>query len=160
MDTKTRPGPKRRLRQLDLSHEQICFLTKACICNEARSSVRLRAKILLELRYPAYVEDVAARVGCNVETVRTMIKRFEQHLSILDAVYNRPRSRIVTRQVEAKLVELAHSTPTDGYPYWSYRRMARSLVDSCDIPPLSHQTVGEVMRKHGINLQNLEGKVF
>ena len=80
----------------------------------------------------------------------------------LDITLNgRKGSRIYAKKAdgdfEAHLVALSCSDPPQGFARWSLRLLADRLVELDDIDSVSHETIGQVLKKMKLNLGSVKG---
>ena len=58
----------------------------------------------------------------------------------------------VTGEVEARIVQIACSTPPAGRASWSLRLIEDTVVAIDDMPNISDNTIGRILKKHRLSL--------
>jgi transposase len=98
-------------------------------------------------------EMVAERAGVHVDTVVKTSKAYAERGGDVQATISRkkratpPVEPTVTGEVEARLIALACSTPSEGHARWSLRLLERHVALVDDLPDLDHSTIGRVLKK-------------
>lgn len=133
---------------------------QSVISNKKTSkSIIRRCQILLELdtNNPNHLtqQQISKTFGISKSTVSNVVKTFIQNGLDYTITYHRNPNSNAKRKVdgrsEAHIVELACSTPPDGFSRWTVRLLAeraRIVLDT----PISKSTVHEVLKKHNLNL--------
>jgi len=121
-----------------------------------------RARILLALDEADGVAPdrwvVAERLGVSEGTVFRVAKQFAACGGRVDQVVARkkrltpPVEPKVTGDVEARILALARTPPPEGKARWSLRLLARQVLLTEGIPPVSHATIATVLQKGGFSL--------
>ena len=91
--------------------------------------VRARIVLLAHANWPN--AQIAARLGCTVNTVRTWRRRFVR--GGIPALCDRPRSgrpAVYGPDVRLRIVATATSVPPEGTSVWTHRLIARQLADT------------------------------
>src|SRR4051794_10517145 len=113
-------------------------------------ALALRSKIVLACAEGADNKEVAARLGCNENTVGKWRKRFVEHR--LDGLTDEPRPggprTITVDQVEEVIVATLESTPPNA-THWTRSKMAERTG-------LSKTTIGEIWKKFGLKPHRVE----
>jgi transposase len=99
---------------------------------------------------PSTNKDIATVLGISMKKNDRLKKRFVE--DGLDITLNgRKGSRIYAkkadRDFEAHVVALSCSDPPQGFARWSLRLLADRLVELDDIDSVSHETIGQVLKK-------------
>jgi len=107
-----------------------------------------RATALLKLDQGHTLQSVAALVEVNYNTVTTWRDRYpDEGLALL---YDKPRSGRpvqIDGTQRAQITALACSTPPEGYAQWSLRLLADKAVELNFVGHLSHNHVGQILKK-------------
>lgn len=115
-----------------------------------RADQARRARIIVELARGSSLRQVAARLGCSVNTVRLWRQRFIQER--LGGLYARHRGRqpqADSATIEARIINWTlHRQPPDGSTHWSTRKLAGRLG-------VSHVRVARVWAKAGLQPHRL-----
>jgi hypothetical protein len=100
--------------------------------------------------------DIAAVLKCSPSTVCSVAKRFAQGGT--DAVIGRkirdtpPVAPKVTGEVEARIIKIACSKAPDGNVRWTLRLLEDTIATIDDLPNLSDNTIGRLLKKHHLSL--------
>lgn len=114
-----------------------------------------RARILLAVDgsggRPVPTDAVAAAATqVTPRTVARVRAAFAQH-GLERALLGRrpafPPRRKLSAVQEAQVLVLAQSDPPPGYARWSLRLLSTRLVEVAELPPLSHETVRQTLKK-------------
>ena len=107
------------------------------------------SRLLLKAADGAHDSEIVSALGVSRVTCERIRKRFvEQGLeACLERKTQENRHRKVTGEVEAHLVALSCTKPPDGHATWSLRLLADRAVELGYVDSLSHETVGQVMKK-------------
>jgi hypothetical protein len=121
---------------------------------------RTRAAILLALDEnsgPVLDQIEIARVlKCSPCTVRNTARRFAS--GGVDAVLGRkkrltpPVPPKVTGEVEARIIKIACSKAPSGHVRWTLRLLEDTVATIDDLPDLSDNTIGRLLKKHHLSL--------
>jgi len=127
---------------------------------EYSGQARKRASILLALDEnsgPVSTQaDIAAILKCSPSTVCAVAKRFA--MGGVEGVVGRkaretpPVAPKVTCEVEARIIKIACSKPSDGNARWTLRLLEGAVAATGDLPNLSDNTIGRLLKKHRISL--------
>lgn len=102
---------------------------------------------------------IAATLGCNVETVRLWVKRFDAHG--LAGLQDRPRAGrppTYTPEEVGKIIAVALTRPTDlGLPFgsWTLDRLAVYLCEQCGIT-MKRSRIDEILIAEGLRWRTQE----
>ena len=103
--------------QIQLTPEQVKFLTKLSHSYSASFAEVQRARILLLAHQSHSNAEIARRVGCSDQRVRNWRRRFSKKQSITDADRSgHPRRLTATHR--ASMAALACSSPRDHHNPW------------------------------------------
>lgn len=117
-----------------------------------------RANILLQLDESngksRTQKEIAEICHCCITTINKLSRRYAE--SGLNSVMARreapPRKRIVTGEVEARIIQLACSQPPQGYSRWTLRLLEKKVVEMNIVPAISDNTIGRLLKKHHLSL--------
>ena len=108
-----------------------------------------RAQALLALAAGQGQQAAAAAAGVSRQTVGQVRQRYEQ-AGIAAALAEAPRSGAPRRfdgPARAALTALACTQAPVGHSRWSLRLLADRAVELCLVETISHETVGQVLKK-------------
>nr|VFK78860.1 MAG: Homeodomain-like domain-containing protein [Candidatus Kentron sp. SD] len=135
------------------------------LVNQGRETAycRRHARILLlvdEGKYGHALIDreVAEQVGCTrrtVEQVRERCVREGLQAALERRSRSRERSRVLDREGETRLVNLACSEPPEGYSRWTLRMLGDRLVELGVVESISIETVRQVLNTIGLGKTHL-----
>lgn len=96
---------------------------------------------------------IAGQLGSSPATVERTRRRYvEQGLeAALNEQARSGRPPTVSGEVRAKITALACSTPPEGYGRWSLRLLADKAVELAFIEHISHDAVGDILKKTNSN---------
>jgi transposase len=124
------------------------------------NQIRTRAHILLALdENTGSVKDqgeIADVLKCTPSTIRKVAKLFCK--GGIDAVLTRKKRQTppvpakVTGEVEARIIMIACSNPPEGYARWTLRLIEDKIARIEDMPNLSDNTIGRLLKKHHLSL--------
>lgn len=111
-----------------------------------------RAHSLLLLDQGLQQKQVAAKLGCDQNTICNLVRYYRQcHGDVVQTLLEKPRSgqpTIITPQIEAHVTALACSdSGPDGRSSWTLQLIADNLVELNYIDSISHETVRRVLKK-------------
>lgn len=126
------------------------------ILRKGTQKVRMvkRAKVLLGLHQGVKAEQIALQAEVSLATVYNISARYRQSGKLADALEEKPRSGQPTKfskAAQAQLTALACSEAPQGHSKWSLRMLADKLVELQVIESVSHQAVGEQLKKMNSN---------
>ena len=108
-----------------------------------------RGRMLLRLADGVSGYTVAAELGCCVQTVYQVRRRYVEQ-GLAPALGEAPRSggpRRFDGAQRAALTALACTPAPTGHSRWTLRLLADKAVDLCLVETISHETVGQVLKK-------------
>ena len=114
-----------------------------------------RAQVLLGLHGGTKPQQVALQVGVSVATVYNITARYQESGQLADALQEKPRSGQPTKfsqASQAQLTALACSQAPEGHSKWTLRMLADKLVELQLFESISHQAVGEQLKKMNLSL--------
>lgn len=108
-----------------------------------------RARILDLLTRDTSANDIAALLGCSPTTVYNIKHRYQAE-GLESALTEKPRSGKpprITGEEKARITALACSQAPEGYARWTLRLLADKSVELGFIDSISHNQVGEILKK-------------
>lgn len=126
-------------------------LTIEALTRKGRHAGRMvqRGRLLLRLADGVSGYTVAAEVGCCVQTVYQVRRRYAEQ-GLATALGEAPRSggpRRFNGAARAALTALACTPAPVGHSRWTLRLLADKAVELCLVETISHETVGQVLKK-------------
>lgn len=125
----------------------------------AKKVVKARAVLLADESEigPAYSDSkIVDALGIGEKTLSRLRKRVCEAgpLEALEKLppQRPPRSVKIDGEAEAKLVQLACSTPPEGYKRWNLRLLGDKMVELEIVEEVSHETVRKALKKMNLNL--------
>lgn len=120
----------------------------------ANARVLTRARMLLLADEGKTDREIIEVLGVCRATVSSLRKKYSEKgdAPILDILQDAPRPGRpikVDSQVEAQIAMLACSEPPEGVAKWTLRLIADRLVELAYIDSISHETVGQALKKTG-----------
>lgn len=95
-------------------------------------------------------QEIANALGINVRTIERVRERFVER-GLAEALDPLPSKRVYERKLdgkgEAQLIALACSSPPEGRERWTLRLLADAMVELEHVDSISHETVGQVLKK-------------
>lgn len=128
--------------------------TLEALVNKSSLSIKVhrRATALLKLDQGSTLQDVAAFLGINYNTVATWRDTYQQEG--LAMLHDKPRSGRppqIDGLQRAHITALACSTPPEGQARWSLRLLADKAVELGYVEHLSHNHVAKILKKTNSN---------
>ena len=112
-----------------------------------------RAQTLLELNREKTFREVSLQLNVSYPTVLGWAKKYRtEGLTFLDDKPRCGRPVGITGEERAKITSLACSQPPAGYARWSLRLLADRAVELGYVDQISHNHVGEILKKMNCNL--------
>jgi transposase len=109
-----------------------------------------RARIMLLLADGHSYSAICARLACTPQTIVTWKARYlDAGLTGLRARHQGSKPRILTPQLEARILSWTRKPPTDGTTHWSTRRLAERLG-------VQHTLVARAWKRAGVQPHRLE----
>jgi transposase len=115
----------------------------------AKARMLTRARVLLLADQANTDDEIVAALGIGLATVYRLRQRFATE-GLDAALQERPRPgavRKLSEHQEARLTALVCSDAPDGRSRWSLRLLADKLVELKLVDSISHNTVGEYLKK-------------
>lgn len=135
-------------------------LRKAAGRGQHSQQERTRASILLALDENSGPvpdqADIASVLKCSTSTVRSTARRFAA--GGVDGALGRKRRDAppvppkVTGEVEARVIKIACSEAPSGHARWTLRLLEDTVATIADLPDLSDNTIGRLLKKHRLSL--------
>lgn len=150
---------KREMNQItksvELKAEEVAQLQ--AMFRKGTHQVRMlkRAEVLLGLNGGLKPQEVASKVGVSLATVYNITARYKESGQLADALQEKPRSGQPTKfskAAQAQLTALACSEAPEGHSKWTLRLLADKLVELQILESVSHQAVGEQLKKMSLSL--------
>jgi transposase len=113
-----------------------------------------RASVLLGLHEGLKPQEAALQAGVSLATVYNIIARYKASSQLNDALQEKPRSGQPTKfskAIQSQLPALACSEAPEGHSKWSLRMLADKLVELQIVASVSHQAVGEQLKKMSLS---------
>lgn len=112
-----------------------------------------RAQALLELNRGKTYQEVCTQLNMSYPAVWGWAKKYNaEGLSFLDDKPRSGRPIGITGEERAKITSLACSEPPEGYARWSLRLLADRVVELGLCEHISHNHVGEILKKTNCSL--------
>ena len=107
-----------------------------------------RGRMLLRLADGVSGYNAAAELGCCAQTVHQVRRRYVQGLTTaLDKAPRRGGPRRFDGVARAALTALACTPAPAEHSRWTLRLLAKKAVGLCLVATISHETVGQVLKK-------------
>ena len=117
--------------QLTLSHESRIALEALARSHRGRADEARRARIILLLADGYSYSTISERVDCTAQTIATWKARYlADGVAGLRGRHRGSKARVLTPQLEARILNWTRKPPADGTTHWSTRRLANKL----DVP--------------------------
>jgi transposase len=147
------PGPRPKYA-ITLTPEQETWLQQVSTCYMAPFALVQRAQILLSAcRHPEWANaTIAQRLGCNVSTVRSWRRRWQE----TDRLHDAPRAgtrRTFTPLQRTRVVALACSAPRQydkPWQRWSGEKLARVAIEQQIVDSIAPSTIRTWLRQDKI----------
>lgn len=139
----------RQTKSIQLSKEERRSLKTLFSGGSGSNRQQTRARILdlLERNTPA--NEIASLLGCSPTTVYNIKERYQAE-GLESALTEKPRSGKpprITGEEKARITALACSEAPAGYARWTLRLLADKSVELGFIDSISHNEVGEILKK-------------
>ena len=136
--------------QLTLSHESRIALEALARSHRGRADEARRARIILLLADGYPYSTISERVDCTAQTIATWKARYlADGVAGLRGRHRGSKARVLTPQLEARILNWTRKPPADGTTHWSPRRLANKL----DVP---HTIVARAWKRAGLQPHRLE----
>lgn len=118
--------------------------------HRGRADEARRARIILLLADGCSYSTICERVDCTPQTVATWKARYQADgVDGLRGRHRGSKARVLTPQVEARILSWTRKPPTDGTTHWSTRRLGEKL----GVP---HTIVARAWKRAGLQPHRLE----
>ena len=118
--------------------------------HRGRADEARRARIILLLADGYSYAAIAERVDCTAQTIATWKARYQADgVAGLRGRHRGSKARVLTPQLEARILSWTRKPPTDGTTHWSTRRLAAKL----SVP---HTIVQRAWTRAGLQPHRLE----
>ena len=100
-------------------------------------------------------EDIAKALGISSRTVERIREKCVKQGIESALKHTRPKQRkaqILDGKAEAKLVQLACSSPPDGYERWSLRLLTAKFIELEVVEKVSRETIRITLKKMNLSL--------
>lgn len=114
-----------------------------------------RARILLKADRQLPHLDIASVLEVAPSTVWRICKLFHEHGLDAALAHKKPKAKKPTRldgRAEAKLLQLACSTPPEGKSRWTLKLLGERLIQLELVPHVVPETIRKVLKKTNLNL--------
>lgn len=140
---------------LELKEEQVAVLQRMLRKGEYKVRMLKRAQVLLGLHGGVKPSQLAGQVGVSLATVYNVRARYQQSPQLAAVLQEQPRSGQPTKfspAAQAQLTAIACSQAPAGHSTWTLRMLADKLVELQVVATISHQAVGEQLKKTSSSL--------
>jgi transposase len=135
---------------LTLSRAARAELDALARSHPGRAEEPRRARIILFRVDGHAYSTICERIDCTPQTVATWKTRYEaEGIAGLRGRHRGSRARVLTPQLEARILSWTRKPPTDGTTHWSTRR----LGDRLGVP---HTIVQRAWKRAGVQPHRLE----
>jgi transposase len=118
--------------------------------HRGRADEARRARIILLLADGHSYSTICERVDCTAQTIATWKTRYQTDgLKGLRGRHRGSKARVLTPQVEARILSWTRKPPSDGTTHWSTRRLGEQL----QVP---HTVVARAWKRAGLQPHRLE----
>ena len=136
--------------QVTLSREARADLEALARSHRRRADEARRARIILLLADGHSYSTIGERVDCTAQTIATWKARYhEAGLDGLRGRHHGSKARVLTPQMEARILSWTRKPPGDGTTHWSTRRLGAKL----QVP---HTVVARAWKRAGLQPHRLE----
>ena len=119
-------------------------LRMICRSRKSRAEDVKRARVILLLSKGKTYDEIKEAVDCSSPYISSWKKRFEKRrLAGLVPRYKGRTKRILTPELEAKILSATRKTPSDGSTHWTTRKLGVHLG-------LNHMLIARAWRRAGI----------
>ena len=135
---------------LTLSDHERAELEALARSRRGRADESRRARIILLLAEGYSYTAICERVDCTAQTIATWKARYQADgIRGLRGRHRGSKPRVLTPQIEARILSWTRKPPTDGTTHWSTRR----LGDKLGVP---HTIVARAWKRAGLQPHRLE----
>lgn len=139
----------RQTKPIQLSDEERSSLKTLFSGGKDSNRKQTRARILDLLARKTPVAEIAVLLGCSPTTVYNVKHRYQAE-GLEAALTEKPRSGkppTITGEQKARITALACSDAPAGHSRWTLRLLADKSVELGFIDSISHNEVGEILKK-------------
>lgn len=112
-----------------------------------------RATALLDMDQGRLQGEVSQTIGISVTSISKWCSRYRKEgLSFLFDQARKGRPQQITTEQRTKITALACTKPPEGYARWSLRLLAGRAVELGLVDHISHNEVGNILKKMNCNL--------
>ena len=112
--------------------------------HRGRADEARRARIILLLADGYSYATICERVDCTAQTIATWKMRYQADgLKGLRGRHRGSKARVLTPQVEARILSWTRKPPSDGTTHWSTRRLGEKLK-------VPHTVVARAWKRAGL----------
>jgi len=143
----------RKPQLINLSSEELRSLKTLLTKGTLPARVQTRARILDLLHRQHAPADIATVLEVGIATVFNIKRRYLAE-GLKAALRDKPRSGKpckIDGVARAKITALACSKTPDGHARWTLRLLADKAIELGFVESISHDTVGEVLKKTDFN---------
>ena len=141
-----------RKNHLKLTEQEQSYLTKLTTSGQAKARLIRRARTLLLLHEGKSMSDVSKFLNYSYPRVVALKNRYQQNgLDCIEECPRPGRPIVIDGAARAKLTALACTTPPKGHARWSLRLLADKAVELDFVSAISHNEVGEILKKMNSN---------
>ena len=135
---------------LTLSRDERAALEALARSHRGRADEARRARIILLLADGYSYTTISERIDCTAQTIATWKARYQAAgVAGLRGRHRGSKARVLTPQVEARILSWTRKPPTDGTTHWSTRRLGEQL----GVP---HTIVARAWKRAGLQPHRLE----
>lgn len=143
----------RQTKSIQLSKEERSSLKTLFSSGSGSNRQQTRARILDLLGQKKSAAEIAALLGCSPTTVYNVKDRYQAE-GLESALTEKPRSGKppqITGEEKARITALACSEAPAGHARWTLRMLAEKSVELGFVNSISHNYVGEILKKTNCN---------
>jgi transposase len=135
---------------LRLSTKERAALDTLSRSRRGRADEARRARIILLLADGESYASICDRVACTAQTIATWKARYQAAgLAGLRGRHRGSKARVLTPELEARILSWTRKPPADGTTHWSTRRLATKLG-------VQHTVVARAWQRAGLQPHRLE----
>jgi len=148
-------------QHIELTKSDLKYLENLLSKGMLKVRKQKRSQGLLELHRGKTYEEVSKQLNVSYQTVSSWAKKYKSEgLTFLDDKPRSGRPIGITGEERAKITSLACSEPPKGYARWSLRLLADRVVELGICETISHNHVGEILKKMNCNLTEKDNGVL
>ena len=145
---------KKYIVRLSDAERRVCEQTVKKLKGTSQKVRRAQMLLKVDGDGPAWTDErVSDALGCRVQTVENLRKRFvmESFELALEGRKRRtpPTAPLLDGEAEAKVIAMRLGKPPAGYGRWTLRLLAEQVVELEIVPSISHETVRQTLKKTG-----------